>query len=70
MKGEWATIQIRKLVGGRSQIVNSSQRGLFEVGQGYYNHRLKGYDYGDRLNVVVRLSATGRRMVQEIKESK
>lgn len=70
MKGEWATIQIKKLKGGRSRIVNSSQRGLFHFGQPYYNHRLKGYNYGEHLNVVVRLSATGRRMVQEIKESK
>lgn len=62
----WATIVVEKWQGGRSFIVNESGRGLFERGATYYNHQLKQYPKGTRLNVVVRLSKTGRRMVQKI----
>lgn len=64
--GTWATLVVVKRKGGRGIIKNHSQRDLFRFGQGYYNHRLKGYPEGTRLNVVVRLSKAGRRMVQEI----
>lgn len=66
VKFQWATLVVTKGVGGRSRILNSSNRGLFAQGATYYNHGLKGFEQGSRLNVVVRLSAKGRRMVQEI----
>jgi hypothetical protein len=64
---EWATLVVAKGQGGRAKIINSSQRGLFREGDSYFNHRLHAYPKGSRLNVVVRLSATGRRMVQDIR---
>lgn len=67
---QWATIQVIKMKGGRSLIVNTSQRGLFYLGERYYNHRLKMYPDYSKLNITIRLSKCGRRMVQEIKESK
>jgi hypothetical protein len=67
VSAQWATLVVVKGRGGRGRIVNSSQRGLFEAGERYFNHRLKAYQEGSRVNVVVRLSRTGRRMVQEIK---
>lgn len=66
VKHEWATLVIRKRAGGRAEILNSSQRGLFQAGQTYYNHNLKEYPSGAILNVVVRLSAKGRRMIQDL----
>lgn len=63
----WAVIVIQKGQGGRSTIINSSQRGLFEQGATYYNHKLKWFPSGQRLNVTIRLSPKGRRMVQEIR---
>jgi hypothetical protein len=68
MKQEtWATLVVDKRVGGRSVIVNSSQRGLFNSGSPYYNHQLKQFPPGSRLNVVIRLSVSGRRMIQGFK---
>jgi hypothetical protein len=66
MEHQWATIVVMKHKGGRSFILNESKRGLFITGAVYYNHRLKAYEPGTFLNVVIRTSATGRRMVQEI----
>lgn len=66
VKFQWATLVVAKGVGGRSRILNSSKRGLFAQGATYFNHGLKGFERGATLNVVVRLSAKGRRMVQEI----
>ncbi len=63
----WATLVIEKQQGGRAVIINESKRGLFYWGEKYFNHRLVEYERGSRLNVVVRLSATGRRMIQAIK---
>lgn len=67
-KREWATLQVGKLNhGGYALILNGSQRGLFQSGDKYYNHQLKQYGEGEILNVVIRLSPTGRRMIQSIK---
>ncbi len=66
MNREWATLVVFKYKGGRAVIVNGSERGLFSSGDRYYNHQLRGYPDGAKLNVVVRLSDTGRRMVQRI----
>lgn len=68
--GTWATMTVLKLVGGRSVILNESQRGLWGFDDGYYNHRLKGYPVFSVLNVTFRLSAKGRRMVKQIKEKR
>jgi hypothetical protein len=65
-KREWATLVVEKWQGGRAIVVNSSERGLFERGDWYFNHKLYEFGRGDRLNVVVRLSPKGRRMVQKI----
>lgn len=65
-KREWATLVLHKVKGGRAVVLNESQRGLFHRGQRYFNHRLKVFPEGLTLNVVVRLSKTGRKMVQEI----
>lgn len=66
-KQEWATIVVGKLNnGGYSLILNDSQRGLFQAGQRYYNHQLKQFGEGEIVNVVIRLSPTGRRMIQKI----
>jgi len=62
----WATLVVTKGVGGRSRILNTSNRGIFNQGATYYNHSLKGFPTGARMNVVVRLSKTGRKMVQEL----
>lgn len=67
---EYATIQVVKRKGGRSRITNHSHRGIFFYGATYYNHQLKGYPENAALNVTIRLSPTGRRMVQEIREKK
>lgn len=61
------TMVVQKGQGGRATILNSSQRGLFSQGDRYYNHRLKDLPKGVVVNVVVRLSAKGRRMVQELR---
>jgi hypothetical protein len=67
MKGAYATLVVQKRKGGYATILNSSQRGLFHSGQCYFNHQLKtAAGVGEVINVVVRLSVTGRRMVQEI----
>lgn len=62
----FATLVILKRKGGRSTVLNSSKRGYFAQGQTYYNHKLKEFAEGDRLNVVVEHSKTGRRMVREL----
>lgn len=62
----WATLVVVKGKGGRGVVQNASGRGLFRQGEKYYNHRLKAVPEGARVNVVVRLSACGRRMVQEL----
>lgn len=62
----WATIRVMKLKGGRSVVLHDSQRGLFQAGDMYYNHNLKHYPYHTVLDVVVRYSPKGRRMVQAI----
>jgi hypothetical protein len=64
----WATLVVHKGQGGRALILNKSERGLFSRWERYYNHKLKEYPAGSILNVVVRLSETGRRMVQAIHE--
>lgn len=66
-KQQWATIVVGKTNnGGYSLILNDSQRELFHSGERYYNHQLKQYPEGEILNVVIRLSKTGRRMIQKI----
>lgn len=65
-KRVWATLVVEKWQGGRAIVVNGSERGLFGKGEWYFNHKLYEYEKGDRLNVVVRLSPKGRRMVQKI----
>lgn len=68
MNGEiWATMVVFKCAGGRAVILNESKRGLFNQGGIYYNHRLKDFPRGCYINVTVRLSKTGRRMVQELR---
>ena len=66
MEHQWATIVVLKGKGGRGWIVNESKRELWLTDTVYYNHRLKAYQPGDILNVVIRTSAKGRRMVQKI----
>ena len=66
MEHQWATIVVLKGKGGRGWIVNASKRELWLTSEVYYNHRLKAYEVGSILNVVIRTSATGRRMVQKI----
>lgn len=65
-KKEWLTMVVHKYRGGRAIVTNNSQRGLFVMGDVYYNHRLRSYPDNSILNVVIRLSEQGRRMVQEI----
>jgi hypothetical protein len=63
----WYTMVVRKGTGGRSIILNQSKRGLFTEGERYYNHQLKLLPKGSVVNVTIRLSPTGRRMVQELR---
>jgi hypothetical protein len=63
----WATLVVYKKRGGRGLIVNSSQRGLFNFGDRYYNHQLKFIPDGSIVNVVVKLSPKGRRMIKELR---
>ncbi len=63
---EWATMVVARVSGGRCMLVNSSERGLFRFGEQYFNHQLKHYPKGTVLNVVVRLSPKGRRMIQKV----
>lgn len=60
----WATLVVRTRNAGRSVILNSSQRGIFKEGAIYFNHQLKAFKEGMKVNVTIRLSKTGRRMVQ------
>lgn len=63
----YATLVVRKTDNGYNGVVmNDSDRGLFKRGDNIFNRKLHPFPAGSKLNVVVKFSKVGRRMVQKV----
>jgi MoxR-like ATPase len=68
---EYAVLKVHKIDNGfRGIILNKSDRGLWEYGGEFFNRKLHPYTAGTELNVTVRISPSGRRMVQKVEIAK
>jgi hypothetical protein len=70
-KKEFAVLTVLKVDRAyRSTILNDSERGLWKKGEKFFSRQLKSYAPGTVLNVTIRLSETGRKMVQKVEIAK
>ena len=65
--GQWGVAKILKTDNGYNGVIqNDSERGLWVKGEGIFNRQFHPFPKGTLMNVTIRISAGGRKMVQKV----